>query len=89
MLRNAGSNVRTTMGNATSACAIGMSSGKGKPLQAGCRKATKKPKPSVTALAPKGSMKNGSRMRLTFQGWLSAYAPSKPKTIAITTVRAA
>jgi len=60
--------------------------GNGNVIHVDCRKATKKPKPKVTALAPKGSIKNGSSMRLAFHGWLSAYAPSRPKLVAITTV---
>ena len=60
MLPRTGVSVRTTSGSATSACAIGTSSGLSRRSSGGRSRVMRKPKPSVTALTPSGSMKKPS-----------------------------
>jgi len=64
MLRSAGSTLRTTKGSAIKLWAMGMSSGKSGEFQGGVLNTMMKPKPNVTAEAPRGSMNRGSIQRL-------------------------
>ncbi len=56
-----GARVRTTSGSATSAWAIGTSSGESRKSSGGSSRVMRKPKPRVTAETPSGSMKKPSR----------------------------
>ena len=60
MPASTGAMVRTTSGSATSAWAIGTSSGESRRSRGGSSRAMRKPKPIVTALTPSGSMKRRS-----------------------------
>ena len=82
MLRSAGVIVRTTNGKATSECANGINThderSVGKPIR--------KPKPNVTAEAPRGSAQIGSLRRDQRPLLAEAYAASVPMINAITVV---
>ena len=59
--RSAGTSERTTNGSATSACATGTIAGDERRSSGGSSNASRKPKPSIAADAPSGSIRSASR----------------------------
>ena len=65
MARSAGSRVRTTSGTATTACASGRIHQERVRASGGRARVMRKPKPTVTAETPSGSMKAASSPAMT------------------------
>ena len=72
-----GTRVRTTSGSATSAWAIGTSSGESRKSSGGSSRVIRKPKPRVTAETPSGSMKKPSSRPRTRRSAASASGGSR------------
>ena len=68
-----------TKGNAIIVCASGTSHGEAIQLRGALLNEMMKPKPSVTADAPSGSIRIGSRMRSRRLGFANAEATGNPK----------
>lgn len=78
MVDIAGRRIRTTNGNATRLCMTGMRNGKITRDCGNCPNETTNPSPRVTADAPRGSIKRGSRIRDQILFWFKAYAENDP-----------
>ena len=81
--------MRTTNGNATRLCTIGIRKGKMESAWGSCPKDTTNPNPRVTAETPKGSIRMGSRTRETLFLRFKAKVENNPIRMAITVVAVA
>ena len=66
---------------------MGIIIGKVPLVQGALLKVIKKPRPRITALAPRGSMNKGSSQRINFPDDANAYAAMRPIAVAINMVR--